>query len=55
MTGKVGGAFDLEYVTLNDSFGNNVSLPKLTAITLTISGKVLKEICRVFISFMGYV
>ena len=41
MTGKVGGPFDVEYVTIKDVHDNTLSLPKLTAVTLMMSGLAL--------------
>ena len=38
MTGKLSGPFDVDYLSLKDFQGNELLLPKMTAVTLFISG-----------------
>lgn len=45
MTGKLPGPFDVKYVLLKDFQGNGVEFPKLTAITLLISGLAILKTC----------
>ena len=45
MTGKLPGPFDIDYFSLKDSYGNELALPKLTAITLMTSGLAIVKTC----------
>ena len=45
MTGKLPGPFDIAYFSLKDSYGNELALPKLTAITLLTSGLAIVKTC----------
>ena len=45
MTGKLPGPFDIEFIQLNDFYGNGFSLPKMTAVTLSISALAILKCC----------
>ena len=46
MTGKLPGPFEVDYFALRDSYGNEVNLPKITAVTMIISAfSIIKTSC----------
>ena len=45
MTGKLPGPFEVEDLTVEDSYGNKVVFPKLTAVTLLLSGLAILKTC----------